>query len=637
MPPRTPRPAYPRHIVTAVLVAHDGARWLPASLAGLGAQTRAPQRVVAVDTGSSDDSERLLAAALGESAVLSRPAGTGFGAAVQAGLDAFAGAPSVPASSADPLEWVWLLHDDCVPEPTALEALLGYVDEAPSAGVVGPKCRTWDGRYLLELGITTDITGRRETGLARRELDQGQHDRVLDVLAVGSAGALIRRDVWDALGGYDPALPLFRDDLDFGWRANLAGWRVAVVPAAVLRHVRALERGVRTGPAARRTRRQDREHAIYVLLANAPPARLPLLLVRLALAAVLRPLGLLLARRPRRAVDEVAAYARVAVRPVALLRARRRRAGARRVPYRDLRPLFPRFGARVRHYGEALTDLVTAERFGAAAMLPAVPVPEPGRSVRTAGTPPGAGRRGRRRVIETGPVADEAVDLEFGGPGLLRWLLVRPGVLLALGLVLLALVADRGVLSGALHGGVLLPAPGGAADWWSSYLSSWHPVGTGSATGAPPYLAVLAGLATVLLGKAWLAVDVLVLGAVPLAGLSAYSAAGALTRRLPLRVWAALSYAVLPVLTGAVATGRLDGIVAAVALPWLLRCGARAVLGPGRGWRRAFSAGLWLALAGAFAPVLELLAALVVLGAVLARWSVPGRRRRLAAGGIVLA
>jgi hypothetical protein len=42
------------------------------------------------------------------------------------------------------------------------------------------------------------------------------------------------------------------------------------------------------------------------------------------------------------------------------------------------------------------------------------------------------------------------------------------------------------------------------------------PLGTGSATTAPPYLAVVAALATVLGGKPWLAVDVLLLGCVPL-------------------------------------------------------------------------------------------------------------------------
>lgn len=49
-------PAYPRHLVTAVIVSHDGARWLPQALAGLLGQDRQVQRILAVDTGSTDTS-----------------------------------------------------------------------------------------------------------------------------------------------------------------------------------------------------------------------------------------------------------------------------------------------------------------------------------------------------------------------------------------------------------------------------------------------------------------------------------------------------------------------------------------------------------------------------------------------------
>ena len=47
---------------------------------------------------------------------------------------------------------------------------------------------------------------------------------------------LIRRDVWEQLGGFDPYLRLFRDDVDFCWRVQAAGYRVQVVTDAVLYH-----------------------------------------------------------------------------------------------------------------------------------------------------------------------------------------------------------------------------------------------------------------------------------------------------------------------------------------------------------------------------------------------------------------
>src|SRR5438067_49652 len=68
-PRRAPRQRAPKPQVvdvTAVLVAHDGAEWLPEALAALARSTRLPSRVVCVDTGSTDGSAELLEQAHGD-------------------------------------------------------------------------------------------------------------------------------------------------------------------------------------------------------------------------------------------------------------------------------------------------------------------------------------------------------------------------------------------------------------------------------------------------------------------------------------------------------------------------------------------------------------------------------------------
>jgi hypothetical protein len=216
-------------------------------------------------------------------------------------------------------------------------------------------------------------------------------------------------------------------------------------------------------------------------------------------------------------------------------------------------------------------------------------------------------------------------------------------VLLAAALVVLGLVADRGLLGGTLHGGRLLPAPQGASDLWSLYGAAWHPVGLGSTTATPPWVAVMALLSSVLFGKVWLAVDVVVLGAVPLAGLSAYAAVGRITRAWPVRVWVAVAYAFTPVLTGAVAGGRLDVVAITVLLPLVVRACAAAVAvdQQARGWHRSAGAGLLLAVAASFLPLLwVLVAGAVVVGvlveALAARVPWPVTARRMLAGAGVL-
>jgi GT2 family glycosyltransferase len=225
-----------RHVVTAVVVGHEGAAWLPRLTESLWALNPRPDRLIAVDTGSTDETAEMLAGMPGVEPVVSMSARTGFGAAVARGIEAvgFAPVPSPYDVYGDNrhvpvVEWLWLLHDDCAPSPRALEQLLLQATMSPETGVWGPKLRLWPrDRELLEVGVTTSLGGRRDTGIENGELDQGQHDQPRNVLAVSSAGMLVRRDVWEALHGFDPRLPMFRDDIDFGWRASRAG--AAFVP-----------------------------------------------------------------------------------------------------------------------------------------------------------------------------------------------------------------------------------------------------------------------------------------------------------------------------------------------------------------------------------------------------------------------
>ena len=214
--------------VTAVVVAHDGARWLPGLQAALAAQTRPPgpggrgrhrRRHAPTALGPAPPTRCAAGSARTPSSALAGT--TGLGAAVQAGLDARAGADATGSGCCT---------TTAPPSPDALAHAARRGRARPAARASpGPSCAAWsDRRLLLEVGVTIARSGRRETLLERREQDQGQHDGDRVVLAVSTAGMLVRRDVWDELGGLDPRLPLLRDDVDLGWRAKLAGHRVVV-------------------------------------------------------------------------------------------------------------------------------------------------------------------------------------------------------------------------------------------------------------------------------------------------------------------------------------------------------------------------------------------------------------------------
>ncbi len=187
------------------------------------------------------------------------------------------------------------------------------------------------------------------------------------MLAVNTAGMLVRRSVLEELGGFDRQLAVFGNDIDFGWRAATAGHKTIVVPAAVVFHAEAAHRGVRRTPlTGRHTHYQERRAALYTLLANASGRSLPWQVVRLGLGTLLRVVGFLLVRAVGQALDELAALVSLYGSP-GQIRAARRERRERRPGSRQARPadddvralLAPRW-VPYRHGLDAVSDLLTA-------------------------------------------------------------------------------------------------------------------------------------------------------------------------------------------------------------------------------------------------------------------------------------
>ncbi|WP_169986273.1 glycosyltransferase family 2 protein [Microbispora sp. H10836] len=568
------------HSVTAIVVAHDGARWLKETLAAVLRQTRPLDRVVGVDNGSRDGSGKLLTEAFGTGNVLTLPRSTGFGEAVHEVLRRLPPAPGQ--------EWVWLLHDDCAPDANALQALLWAAEQDPKAAILGPKLRDWlDRRVLLEMGVTVSRSGRRDTGLEPREYDQGQHDGIADVLSVSTAGMLIRRDVWDELNGLDTALPLFRDDLDLCWRARTAGHRVLNVSDAVAWHAEAAaRRRRRIATSDEHPRRLGRRNGLFVLMANLPFGAFVRSVLRNVVASTLRALLFLLAKQPANALDELAALGSVIGRPLRLRRARKARRKGRKQSWPAIRRKLTPPGAALRR----LADMVQGFLAGAGPVDSA----------------------GRHHAAADRAQEDDGDELLTDSGGVQR-VFGSPVVMLGLILAAITLAAERTLLSGLLSGGhlgggALVPVTGGASDLWRLYVEDHHGTGLGSQTWAPPYVAVLAGLSAVALGKVWLAVGVVLLGCVPLAGISAYAATKRMIPYTPARVWLAVTYALLPVATGAVAGGRLGTAIVIVLLPVYAALATRVIAGSRRA---AWGFGLLLTVGTAFVPLVYVLVAIL--------------------------
>ncbi len=576
------------HAVHALIVTHDGARWLPELISSLSELSFAPTSIRAIDTGSVDRTSELLSD--GGIPVRGADRDSGFGEAVNLGVDWI-----TEEIETDPAQtWIWLLHDDCAPLPDALEKLAMALADAPSVAMAGPKIRGWhDRNHLLEVGVSIAGNGARWTGLERRERDQGQHDGVRDVLSVSSAGALIRLDVWKELSGFDPHLTLFRDDVDFGWRLNVAGHRVIAVPDAVLLHAEAAATERREidveGATLQRPHLLDRRHANYVLLANSARWRLPQVLARLIVSTLVRSIGYLFAKLPGYAGDEIAALALFLARPDLIRSARKVRAQSRLLPASAVSTYLAPDGSQIRLAFESLRELVF-------------------KGIAPASNPSSSFSDARYAVAED----DE--EVVRSNSFVLRALKV-PGVTLFLALALVNLIVFRGKW-GNLSGGALLPAPSSGLDLIRTYFDSWHPIGIGSSTPAPPWMLVVGLLATITLGNLHAFVSIIFLLAMPLSGLMMHRALSKHVDDRAIRIAGAVVYSFSPVLLIAISDGELTLILASMILPWALGLwsqGAQSILqresfSQAKLWRSLFVAVIFMALLPQLAIIYLLIA-----------------------------
>ncbi len=466
-----------------------------------------------------------------------------------------------PQEATDVEDWIWLLDDSDRPSMKALARLLAAARQSTSTAIIGAKHRGGPtGCDLLDVGLTTTRSGRWLRHVDHAEPDQGQRDHISDVLAVPLSGMLIRRDVWQALRGLDPALetPTRRTDaaIDLCRRARLAGHRVEVVPTAVF-----------TAPVGAPIESEDRAGRTHRRLAAAPLPALPFVTLGIVLTALARVLAGIATKEPVRALRASSQVMSAVLRPDRVLRARWRAMRTRAVPRRRLSGLLATTKETLRWHRDRLQH--SRPRLSSPAGTDVAP--------------------GRLR-------APAVLALVFAGIG---------------GLALYRIVGEAPFGSPAAP-----PVSHATVDTWRAAGSGWVSSGLGQPGPADPLLFVLAAIGAPVTSPRTAVLMVLV-AALALAALSAWWAAGALTRSRALRIVAAICWASTPVLLLAVGSGRIGLVLAALALPLHARAVGQALATSTRRSVWAWSAAAALALipvtTGVPALLLPALLALVVL------------------------
>ena len=158
-------------------------------------------------------------------------------------------------------EFIALLNNDAEAEPHWLAALAGAFRHGPEIGMAASKILVYeDSRRIDKVGHLIYPDGQNR-GRGSGELDEGQYDRVEEVLWPDGCAAMYRRVMLDHVGLFDEDFFAYADDAELGLRARIAGWRCLYIPDAVVRHHRGVTLGLRS------TRRLELIERNRVLLA----------------------------------------------------------------------------------------------------------------------------------------------------------------------------------------------------------------------------------------------------------------------------------------------------------------------------------------------------------------------------------
>ncbi len=224
------------------------------SLAGDGGPRRSHE-VVVVDNASAPATRDLLRRWVSETATV--PGGQQRALLLEDRNIGFARACNVAASRCRGSVMV-LLNSDALPLPGALDALVDFLDESPSRGVVGGRTLDPDGQvdpascfaapttwswFADAVGLSSGF--RRNRWLDPESMGPWQRDSAREVGIVAGCLLAVHRRTWEALGGFDERFVMYGEDADLCRRARSLGYRPAITPDATVVHARGSSSGSR--------------------------------------------------------------------------------------------------------------------------------------------------------------------------------------------------------------------------------------------------------------------------------------------------------------------------------------------------------------------------------------------------------
>jgi len=239
-------------MISIVIPSWNGLHLLETCLPGVLEQMNSEIELIVVDNGSVDGTVEWLAREYPSVICISLPENRGFSGAVNAGI--------TKAGRRD----VILLNNDTTACDGWLQALVDAADKYPEFQIFTSRVLVADSPHLVDTigdGFTIAGFGYKIGWL---QLDSDVTNQTFEPFSASGCALYISRNVFDEIGLFDEDFFAFGEDLDFSFRARLAGFQILFVPDARILH------SVRATAAGEKTLFWYHRNLIWLLVKNLP-------------------------------------------------------------------------------------------------------------------------------------------------------------------------------------------------------------------------------------------------------------------------------------------------------------------------------------------------------------------------------
>ncbi|MFN8526985.1 MAG: glycosyltransferase family 2 protein [Anaerolineae bacterium] len=241
-------------LLSVVIPNWNGAKFLPTCLDALERQTYPNLQIIIADNDSHDGSQELIRTRYPRVQLVQIPVNRGFTGACNAGIWFARG------------EYVALLNNDTEVDEGWAAAVVDVFDRYPDVGAVASKMMLFDKRDHIHTAGDFFTTSGRPGNRGVWQKDEGQFNVEETVFSACGGSSVYRRTLLDQIGILDDDFFFSGEDVDLGWRAQLAGWRCLYTPHAVVYHHLSATGGGVTASF------HDGRNLLYILIKNIPAA-----------------------------------------------------------------------------------------------------------------------------------------------------------------------------------------------------------------------------------------------------------------------------------------------------------------------------------------------------------------------------